>query len=899
MQMLLSGETPKRRWHAVSMDLSRPLRTVDRISMWLALAVVVHYCFFRFFEASTFYFDYTPTVRSITFGAMVFIGVLRLGLGLWTDWRVARNALADGVPEGSSFLEAQAADRRPGFRRDAKRGSELRNDANRKSGFRRDAKRRFGFRADTYVLIKGLLAVLAAVPCIIIADLYGYTFFAYLPFAAYCLYGIDTERVLKVFTASLGTLLLCTVLCALTGAIQNYVYLNDAKGVRSAFGVAFPTDFASYFIYLFVFLWAVQKKHAWWHTALFTALAAGMAVMIQIYPHSDTSTVMSAVCAGVVLWEALDHFVLSRRKGARWASKAGEQIAVWAFPALGVLFLVLMWLYGQGNSFALAVNEKVTERLNYAWQHVVKYGIHALGALTPQNGYGHGLIHTAESYEFLDSTYGLLLIRYGWVLTLMMTALWVWMTRRAFKAGYRRLGLGMAVIALHCFTEHHFPELNFNILLAMPLCIFSHGGRFSVADQPLGTVLGGRKAKISHGGRFSVAEDGTPGTRQPKISHGGRFSVAEEAGKDGGRSEFLRPGWLSGVCGVVVAIGAFLLAPRFFSLLRTLFTLEGWTGGGEQSLPALLITLLWVGLMILVWYALSLLACGWYRERKAPALKMLGLVTVLVGVCTLVCFMDEMMTDGASRAADRLEADSTAAETVLSAAREPVYGGEIEELYKRRFNGRASSGRGFADHMLSDMDLCRGRQGTILLEREKDGYQWLGTGAKYTELSARTALFTYDPAVIAALEAGGYHFDDYYSREREIDLAALSPLNWLGMADSGELMLWGEAHSLIHGPYENLFGGNYEVTFELRLMDPEVYPGMPDRDVCTLFVNALWGEENVRKETVRAEDFGPDGTAAVVLNFSVADVNGVEYLVLCHEDIAVWIRRIAVRRTGK
>ncbi len=766
----------------------------ERFIEWAALFAVIHYCFFRFFESSTFYFDFTDRYRKITFGSLVLIGVLRLLIGLWNDLRASENQ-----------------------------------------------------EAKTAVFLKGLLSAAAAVPCVLIANRFGYTFFAYMPFIAYCLYGMKAEKILKAFTVAVGTLLLCTIICSLTGAIQNYLYINDKGKLRSSYGISYPTDFASYFIYLFVFVWAIQKKHAWWHTGLFILLALTLCLMISSYPHSDTSTLMSFICALVVLYEALDHWFLSRYKGTRWISKAGEGLVTGAFPILGIGFLALTWLYGQGNGIAVRIDKWMSSRLVNTWQHYLKYGLNALGALTPQNGFGHGTIHT-ETYEFLDSTYGLILIRYGWILTLIIAALWVWMTHKAYKSGNRRLALAMAVIALHSFSEHHFSELNFNILLAMPLCTFTT--RKSQPDE-LAENIPIKKKKCER--------------------------------------LFFKPIWMPVVTATVVGGIVVLLLPRIFSWMRTLFALEGWTGGGRNSLIALLFCLICVGIVVLAWYMITLLVCTWFHEKKVPLLTVLSVITVFVGMGVVVSFANEMILDDQYLMDERIEADSKAVETVLTSAEEPVYGGQMEEIYKRRF-------KGFSDHLFSDMELARGAKGTILLSHNDEGYQLMNTGAKYTELSPYTGLFTYDEKVIEALQENGYRFHGYYSAEQEIDLPSLGPQNGLDMSDTGELMLWGEAHSLVHGSYLDQYSGNYQVSFSLRLLDQNIRIETPEREICTLRVSALWGQDIRAEKKIYAQDFNEDGLLVTTLDYDVDNTKGVEFLIFCKDDIAVWIRQMGVKK---
>ena len=753
--------------------------THNKVFEWIALFIVIHYCLFRFFETTTFFFAFSDTYRTITFTCVVIVGVLRLLLGLWEDYRTAIN-----------------------------------------------------IRAKQMVLLKGLLVVTASIPCILLANRFGYSFFAYLPFIAFCLYGLSVNQVLKAFSISIGIILVITILCALSGSIQNYLYLGKGeKGrIRGSYGIGYPTDFASYFIYLFLFIWVVQKKHTWLHATLFNIFALLMGWMIYVYPHSETSTLLSIVCAVVVLYDIIDQKILINHKGTRWISKIGQGLATGAFPILGICFCVLTWLYGQGNIFAIRLDQWMSSRLVLSWHAFQKYGVNALGALTPQNGSGHGLIHTAN-YEFIDSTYGLILIRYGWILTLIITVLWVWMTHKAYKTNHRRLALAMAVIAIHSFSEHHFTELNFNILLAMPLCAFP-----IIHDEEKKFVLSSKK----------------------------------------------KAGWISGI---IISTVFVLLLPSILSWTRCVFSLEGWTGGGNKSLIAMFVWLLCLGVCAALWFMLYWAIKDWMETKKASFLSVLGIATAICAVLVGITGINERITDGINEFKPQLEADTEAVNFVLDAAEEPVYAGQKEELYHRSFKG--ISGR-----ILSPEEIARNGKGTVLLEHDNEGYQLINTGARYTELSPYTGLFTYDESVINALSAKGYQFHGYFSAEQKDDLAAYSDMNGLLFADNGELCLWGKDHSLLHGPYVDQFAGDYQATYVLHLVDEEVLKQGGDRVVCHILVSALWGQDHRAERFIKASEFDQDGYLTVSLNYSVEDTQGVEYLVYCWDDIAVWINQI-------
>ena len=616
-------------------------------SEWIALAAVMNHCLFLFLESTTFWIHFTQPYRTASWLLIVCAGVFRLITGLYGDLKGAGTAAE---------------------------------------------KRRILFRA--------ALPAACVVPCAVIAARYGYTLLIYIPFAAFCLYGMEPERVLKALLACVGTALAVTVLCALSGSIENFLFPGYGRRgqIRAAYGVGYPTDFASYCVFLLLFAWCAGKRRGKLYTALYACLALLTAWLMYTYPHSETSTFCSLLTAALILYDAAVGALEKRAKGSRFV-RAGDALLTWAFPALGILMWVLILLYGSGNPAAVQVNGLLSDRLNLTWKALQKYGLHAFGALTPQNGWGGALAKNYE-YEFLDSTYALLPIRYGWVLALLFGATWVWMTRRMLKAGRRRIACAMALIAFHSFAEHHFPEINYNILLAMPLC-----------------CLSGRK----------------PETEEEPV----RKQAVRIAG------------------GLAVAAAGILLLPGILSRVRCLFALSGWTGGMPRSLYALLF---WFGCIFLLTLAGIFLRKTVAERRRPEQPFRYGLAGLVITVCLLLAgwgAMNGRITDGAAAYDRRLEAERPAVEAVLAAASEPVYAGETEELYRQKFGG--ISGR-----ILSAEEIARGGKGSALLKRKNRGDALIMTGAMYTELSPYTGLFTYDRELMAQMEAQGYRFHDRY-----------------------------------------------------------------------------------------------------------------------------------------
>ena len=711
---------------------------------WASLLAVMHYCINRFFGATMFGFTYDETFRTVTFSVLVVLGLLRLAVGQWREMREAA-----------------------------------------------------GEKAERAVLVKGCLALLFSVPCILLTQQFNYLPFVYLPFVAFCLYGMDSDKVLKAHVITIGTVLAATILCSLSGAVPNLLYRTVWGELRGSYGVYYPTGCAAYFAYLILFAWGTQKKQSWSHTVFFICLALLVAYGSHVYCQSRTGLMTMLLMAAAVLYEQLYETVFSKHRGTRWIGKLADALTLIAFPAFGAVVFILTWIYGSGSELGIRLNALLSDRLYLVWTSIEKYGIQAFGALTPQSGWGGSLIKVVE-YEFLDSSYSLLLIRYGWVFTLIAVFLWIWMTQKAIHTGHRRLALAMGIIAFHCFSEHRFPEIHYNILLAMPLCCF--------------------------------------------------ISRKQTKAKPAGEKKQLAI-WIAG--GVTVAAGVLLL-PGLLSKARLILERNGWLDTGDSRLCALFFWLFLLSCGVLCWMVLSRLLTGLLERKRIHAGWYAGTAAVAALLVCCVVWINGQVKAGLPAYEARLSADRDAVELLLSAAKDPVYAGQAEEAYKQKF-------RGFSDRVFTEEELARGKRGSILLDLDQEGFQLTFAGARYAELSPYSGLFTYDQAVVDRLSAAGYPFHRYYTAEQTEDLPAFAEVNGLDVTENGGLMVRGSKHSLFAGPYLNLYYGQYMVTYTLRLADPAIREQNGDREVCELKVGEQYGKNLVARQVLYAKDFDEDG----------------------------------------
>ena len=657
----------------------------------------------------------------------------------------------------------------------------------------------------------------------------GYRFLLILAAQTVGMIGIDYRKVLKAYLAVVGCVLLASAFAALTGVIPNIVYFRD--GLRSSWGQAYPTDFSSAFLFAMVALWVAWRGAPDWALLPLGAAPALLALWIT---RSRNSLVCSLVflCAIGYCW--LEAAVLDRRRGLRWIPRTVDVLTTASFPLFAAVMLAMVCVYARGSALGLRLNDVLSDRLRLSLESYRAHGITPFGTPFAQAGYG-GSAFPPLNYSFLDSSYALILLRYGWATLLMLAATWCWTVRRAIRAGDRRLALALALIAFHSIVEHHFTEPHFNVLLVMPLASFAP-----------------RAAQADGGAR--------------------------------GRT-------LAGVAVAALLLAGGLLLPRLLTRMRTAFAALGWQGKGPSALPVSVVGLLTAGLV-------AGAAWGLYRilraalERRRPQARALA---ALLG-CVALGAAGWIWTGGVvARAVDanaaQLEADAPGLETVLAAAENRVYVDALPEVYMRRFGG-------ISDTALPGEDLARHAGATVVLDASKDHRVFFQSGFRYARISNRRGVYTGDPAVIAALEAAGYPVTDYFATLKQISLESVARLNKLTLDERG-LLLDGKKHSIKSAPYRDLYAGRYEVIYRLALTEEALRQraaATEDAQVCTLRVNAYQGEQPVTELPVYASQFDEAGALDVALTFDTAGVRDARFLAIAENGWTLYVTGLSYRQ---
>ena len=563
--------------------------------------------------------------------------------------------------------------------------------------------------------------------------------------------GMDYRRILKVYVAAVGSFLALTILCSFTGVIPNIVYVGSGR-FRSSWGIAFPTDFAALVLFLALMLWLAWEKMPDGLAALSTLPALWIAIAIT---ESRTSAMSCLLFLVIILWRLLSGQQGLGKKRLSKADKGLQILLVFSFILFAAAFWGVLVLFARKSQAAIVFDRVFSGRFAMTLMVLRDQGISAFGSNFPQVGLG-GTTIQARTYYFLDSSYAMLLIRYGWVLSVITTVIWTGMGMRAYRAGDRKLLGAMTVIAFHAMSEHHFLDIQYNVLLVLPF-----------AAIPLQ--------------KEAVVEE---------------HSLSKWIRKNRGVICFV----------AVLAAAATLTAPLGLSRLRTVFDIRG-TDSSWGELRAVL----WCAALMLAAGTTAVMLCllvSRFQKRKR-----LGRETLIVFALSLTVLIGMILTDSHTiRLADKpgliLSEKAEALERILDSASGKVVANEKPELIHRHYPGLSRS-------IWYGQDLAREKRTSVVVNLREDNIAFSKQGFQFTQISPDEAIYSNDPSAVEGLTEAGYEWTAYDAAVREVDLKELAQFNGLDVTEQGSIALK-NGQKLRHGPYLDFYTGTYRVTFDLK-----------------------------------------------------------------------------------
>lgn len=278
---------------------------------------------------------------------------------------------------------------------------------------------------------------------------------------------VDFHLLMEWFFKIGVVMILFVIISSQIGVIKDLVYIRHGFA-RHSLGVNYPTDFGAHILYIiFAYCYLYFKKLSW--KSYLGLFILGLVLMAITQARLDVIAIFLTI---PVMWIAQKGY-----KGKRLFANIAS--FYWIFPVvLAYVSVFASAFYTPSNKLFHIFNKILSDRLRLSHLAIERYGIHPLGNLVVENGFGgSGGFHffydasTVKQYFFIDSSFVRLFVIYGIIagiaLVLIMAVIAL---QSVIKRDYCLAGI-MLVVSVSCLIEPHLLDVAYNPFLMALLSI--------------------------------------------------------------------------------------------------------------------------------------------------------------------------------------------------------------------------------------------------------------------------------------------------------------------------------------------------------------------------------------------------------------------------------------------
>ena len=271
---------------------------------------------------------------------------------------------------------------------------------------------------------------------------------------------VDFDRIARLYFWVSVSLTVITFVAGFTGLIPN-VAVSREVGTVYSYGFYYITEFSAHVLSI-TLVWIYLNRSNLSGRVYLPAIIWSSAVFILV--NGKMSFLLSLlVMVAIAISEV--------RQGRMGISYCFPRVLIYSFNVMAVISLILMVCYTYSGALAW-LNDLLTNRLYYAHEAFTRYGITAFGKQIEMLGWGGGKSVQYQDYFYIDCSYVNILLRYGYIILLMvLTLCTVPLFRIRKSAGV--IAWLLFGIAIASFVNEHLMSIPYNIFVLMAFANYS------------------------------------------------------------------------------------------------------------------------------------------------------------------------------------------------------------------------------------------------------------------------------------------------------------------------------------------------------------------------------------------------------------------------------------------
>lgn len=272
----------------------------------------------------------------------------------------------------------------------------------------------------------------------------------------------DEKKILKLSCIIQGGVLFLTIVCALTRITQNLVV--DEERMRYSLGFAWASYAPNLFLFVSMQYMLLRRDKISW-LELIVMEAINSFIFLQTDTKMSFLVLTVLVCViGVNRVVSVKQYLLQVKEKFFYLKKV-----YLILPWVCAFFAVFLPLYRQESLFWKIMNSGFSGRLEYGKNAIMNYGFSLLGQKIDMQGFSV-LGKTYEVYNYVDSSYLQIAIRYGIVLLAFICVLYGAALLKMCQRRDGRFLLLLLVILFLCVEEPFLFDVSFNVFPVLIFC---------------------------------------------------------------------------------------------------------------------------------------------------------------------------------------------------------------------------------------------------------------------------------------------------------------------------------------------------------------------------------------------------------------------------------------------
>lgn len=284
----------------------------------------------------------------------------------------------------------------------------------------------------------------------------------------------EIKKIIKVAVQVYFIAFLIVIDLSLLNVLPDWLYFRSNE-VRHSLGFFYSTIAIGTYLAILLMYFYIRKTKA---SLIELMVLETLNVFLYVYTDGRLGFILGTI---IILVMALTKIKMLRRFIKEKLNCKLLKYFIYSTPiCICILTYIMIYLYSQNNSFAIKINELLSDRLLYSYKALVNYGIPMFGKYVKWNGWGGlGYVNNTNIgsfvYNYVDISFIRILIDQGSVFTILIIACYTLIIIKYYKEKDYWMVCAIILVFIWSTIEPFIFNISKNIFVSTFVYILNQG----------------------------------------------------------------------------------------------------------------------------------------------------------------------------------------------------------------------------------------------------------------------------------------------------------------------------------------------------------------------------------------------------------------------------------------